>query len=107
MSDVKKAIELAKKNNAVMVDLRFCDMPGVWQHTTVPAHRLDEAAFEDGFVFDGSSIRGFQPINASDMLLLPDASTAQMDPFYEQPTIVLICDIVDPITSEPYSRNPR
>jgi glutamine synthetase len=107
MSDVKKAIELAKKNNAVMVDLRFCDLPGVWQHTSVPAQRLDESAFEDGFGFDGSSIRGFQPINASDMLLLPDASTAQMDPFTEQPTIVLICDIVDPITREPYSRNPR
>jgi glutamine synthetase len=107
MSEVKKAIELAKKNNAVMVDLRFCDLFGVWQHTTVSASRLDESAFEDGFGFDGSSIRGFQPINASDMLLLPDPSTAQMDPFTEQPTVVLICDVVDPITREPYSRNSR
>ncbi len=105
--DVKKAIELAKKHGAVMVDLRFCDMPGVWQHTSVPIARLDEAAFEDGFGFDGSSIRGFQPINASDMLLLPDAASAQMDPFTEQPTIVFICDICDPITREQYSRNPR
>ena len=105
--DVKKAIELGKKNGAVMVDLRFCDMPGQWQHTSVPIARLDEAAFEDGFGFDGSSIRGFQPINASDMLLLPDPKTAQMDPFTEQPTIVFICDICDPITREQYSRNPR
>src|SRR5262249_38953917 len=65
------------------------------------------SAFEDGFGFDGSSIRGFQPINASDMLLLPDPTTAQMDPFTAAPTIVMICDICDPITREPYSRNPR
>ena len=64
-----------------MVDLRFIDLPGVWQHTSVPIHRLEEASFEDGFGFDGSSIRGYQPINASDMLMIPDASTAQMDPF--------------------------
>jgi glutamine synthetase len=107
MSDVKKVIEMAKANNVQIVDLRFCDMPGVWQHTSVPAYRLDEDAFENGFGFDGSSIRGFQPIHASDMLLLPDPKTAQLDPFTAHPTLVLICDIVDPITREPYSRNPR
>lgn len=107
MSDAKKVLEYAKSNNAVMVDLRFCDLPGTWQHTSVPIHRLDEDAFEDGFGFDGSSIRGFQPINASDMLLQPDPATAQMDPFTEQPTLVLVCNVVDPITKEPYSRNPR
>ena len=104
---IKKTLELAKTSGAVMLDLRFCDMPGQWQHTTVPIARLDESAFEDGFGFDGSSIRGFQPINASDMLLLPDPTTAQLDPFTAQPTVVMICDICDPITREPYSRNPR
>jgi glutamine synthetase len=104
---IKKTLELAKSSGAVMLDLRFCDMPGQWQHTSVPIYRLDESAFEDGFGFDGSSIRGFQPINASDMLLLPDPTTAQLDPFTAQPTVVMICDICDPITREPYSRNPR
>jgi glutamine synthetase len=102
-----EVIAFAKERGAKMVDLRFIDMPGVWQHTTVPAHRLDESAFEDGFGFDGSSIRGYQPINASDMLVIPDAATAQMDPFTEEPTLVLICNIVDPITREPYVRDPR
>lgn len=102
-----EVIALGKERGAKMVDLRFIDMPGVWQHTTVPIHRLDEAAFEDGFGFDGSSIRGYAPINASDMLLIPDPASAQMDPFTEEPTIVLICNIVDPITREPYERDPR
>lgn len=90
-----------------MVDLRFIDLPGVWQHTSVPIHRLDADAFEDGFGFDGSSIRGYQPINASDMLIIPDPTTAQMDPFTKHPTLVVTCDIVDPITREPYGRDPR
>jgi glutamine synthetase len=106
-SSAKKVIELAKANKATMVDLRFIDMPGIWQHTSVPIHRLEESSFEDGFGFDGSSIRGFQPINASDMLIVPDATTAQMDPFMKDPTLVLICNIVDPITREPYGRDPR
>ena len=103
----KEVLELAKHNEAVMVDLRFIDLPGVWQHTSVPIGRLKESSFEEGFGFDGSSIRGYQPINASDMLIVPDAATAQMDPFTERPTLVLICDIVDPITKEPYGRDPR
>jgi glutamine synthetase len=103
----KEVIEYAKANGAKMLDLRFIDLPGVWQHTSVPIHRLDEAAFEDGFGFDGSSIRGYQPINASDMLILPDAGTAQMDPFAEMPTLCVICNIQDPITREPYARDPR
>jgi glutamine synthetase len=108
MSDaIRKCLELKKSSGAVMLDLRFCDLPVVWQHTSVPIARLDEACFEEGFGFDGSSIRGFQPINASDMLLLPDPTTATLDPFTAQPTIVMICDICDPITREPYSRNPR
>ena len=103
----KEVLELGKKNNAVMVDLKFIDLPGIWQHTSVPFHRLEESSFEDGFGFDGSSIRGWQPINASDMLMIPDATTAQMDPFMAQPTLSLICSIVDPITRQPYSRDPR
>jgi len=103
----KDVLELAKSKGAVMVDLRFIDLPGVWQHTSVPVHRLEEESFEDGFGFDGSSIRGYQPINASDMLIVPDATSAQMDPFTKHPTLVLTCDIVDPITREPYGRDPR
>ncbi|MCB9591850.1 MAG: type I glutamate--ammonia ligase [Sandaracinaceae bacterium] len=102
-----EVIEFAKARGAKMVDLRFTDLPGVWQHTTVPFHRLEVESFEDGFGFDGSSIRGYQPINASDMLVVPDAGTAQMDPFTEMPTLVLLCDIQDPITREPYARDPR
>jgi glutamine synthetase len=101
------AIALGKEHNAVMVDFKFCDMIGHWQHTTVPFHRLTEDAFEDGFGFDGSSIRGWKAINESDMLLLPDATTAVMEPFTAQPTLSIICHVVDPITREPYGRDPR
>jgi glutamine synthetase len=103
----KDVLDMAQQAGAVMVDLRFIDLPGVWQHTSVPIHRLDEGAFEDGFGFDGSSIRGYQPINASDMLVVPDPMTAQMDPFTARPTLALICSVVDPITRQPYSRDPR
>lgn len=103
----KDVIEYARAKGAVMVDLRFIDLPGVWQHTSVPIHRLEESSFEDGFGFDGSSIRGYQPINASDMLIIPDPKSARMDPFTKHPTLVLICDIVDPITRESYGRDPR
>lgn len=110
MSEVntpKDVIEYARAKGAVMVDLRFIDLPGVWQHTSVPIHRLEESSFEDGFGFDGSSISGYQPINASDMLIIPDATSAKMDPFTKRPTLVLVCDIVDPITRESYGRDPR
>ena len=103
----KEVIEFAKKNKARVVDLRFMDFPGVWQHFTVPMGELEESSFEDGFGFDGSSIRGWQPIHASDMLVVPDAATAKMDPFFEVPTLVLIGNIVDPITRESYTRDPR
>lgn len=103
----KEALEMAKKNGAKVVDLRFLDFPGVWQHFTVPIGELKESSFEDGFGFDGSSIRGWQPIHASDMLVIPDAATAKMDPFYKAPTMVLIVDIVDPMTREAYTRDPR
>jgi glutamine synthetase len=103
----KEVIEFAKKNNAKMVDLKFMDFPGMWQHFSVPLHELEEGSFEDGFGFDGSSIRGWQPIHASDMLVVPDPDTAVMDPFMAEPTLSLICNIVDPITRERYSRDPR
>ncbi len=103
----KEAIELGKKNGAVMVDLKFIDLPGKWQHTTVPAELIDEGSFEDGVGFDGSSIRGFQPINQSDMLLIPDPDTAVMDPFTKYPTLSLQCTIQDTITRQNYSRDPR
>jgi glutamine synthetase len=100
-------VALAKERGAKMLDLKFLDFPGLWQHTTLPIHRLSEELFEDGAGFDGSSIRGWQPIHASDMLLMPDPTTARMDPFPREPTLSLICDIVDPITREPYTRDPR
>lgn len=98
---------MAKENSARVVDLRFIDFPGLWQHFTVPMGELSESSFEDGFGFDGSSFRGWQPIHTSDMLVVPDADTAKMDPFFKIPTLVLICDIIDPITHEAYTRDPR
>ncbi|HHP7233903.1 MAG TPA: type I glutamate--ammonia ligase [Desulfobacterales bacterium] len=103
----KEVLELAKEKGTKMVDLRFMDFPGLWQHFSVPTSELDESSFEDGFGFDGSSIRGWQPINASDMLVIPDSTTAKIDPFFAEPTLVLICDIVDPVTREAYTRDPR
>ncbi|MHB8513404.1 MAG: type I glutamate--ammonia ligase [Actinomycetota bacterium] len=103
----KDVLKYAKENGAVMVDLRFTDLPGVTQHFSVPIGELTEASFNDGFGFDGSSIRGFQAIQESDMLLIPDPSTAVMDPFLEHPTIMMYCFITDPITGESYTRDPR
>ncbi len=103
----EQVLAMAKENGVKVVDLRFMDFPGMWQHFTVPIGELTAESFEDGFGFDGSSIRGWQPINASDMLVIPDASTAKIDPFFKVPTLVLICDIADPITREAYTRDPR
>ncbi len=103
----KEVLNMAKEEGAKVVDVRFMDFPGLWQHMTVPLRELTESTFEDGIGFDGSSIRGWQPIHASDMLLIPDADTAKMDPFYADPTLVLIGNIVDPLTRESYSRDPR
>src|SRR5947209_7311056 len=90
-----------------MVDVRFVDLPGVWQHFTLPASELSEDSFEEGLGFDGSSIRGFQQIQESDMLLMPDAATAFIDPFTVEKTLNIICDVADPLTRESYSRDPR
>ncbi len=107
MTKSKEVLDLIKQEGIRVVDIRFMDFPGVWQHFTVPVSEMEEASFEDGYGFDGSSIRGWQPINASDMLVVPDAGTAKIDPFFEEKTLVLIGNIVDPITREPYSRDPR
>ena len=103
----KEVLAFAKEHGAKMVDLKFIDLPGVWQHFTVPMSELDEGTFEDGLGFDGSSIRGWQAIHASDMLVIPDPTTAVIDPIMQVPTLSLICNIVDPITKEKYSRDPR
>jgi glutamine synthetase len=103
----KEVLDMAKENGAKVVDLRFMDFPGLWNHFSIPMRELEESSFEDGFGFDGSSIRGWQPIHASDMLVIPDPETAKMDPFYAAPTLTLICNIVDPMTREAYTRDPR
>ncbi len=90
-----------------VVDFRFTDFPGHWQHFTVMSSEIEEDTFEDGLGFDGSSIRGWQAINESDMLVIPDPATALIDPFLEEPTLVMICNIADPITKSGYSRDPR
>ena len=90
-----------------MVDLRFTDLPGIWQHFSIPAKGLTEELFEEGIGFDGSSIRGFQEIHESDMLLMLDPTTAFVDSTLDIPTLVIICDVYDPLTRQPYSRDPR
>ena len=102
---VADVLNMAK--DVKMVDMRFTDLPGTWQHFSIPAHELDEDLFEDGIGFDGSSIRGFREIHESDMLLIPEADSAFVDPVLEVPTLALICDVFDPITRQPYTRDPR
>ncbi|RMG57660.1 MAG: type I glutamate--ammonia ligase [Deltaproteobacteria bacterium] len=103
----KEILDFCKKENVEMVDLKFLDFLGIWQHFSVPIYELSEASFEEGFGFDGSSIRGWQPIHASDMLVIPDPETAVIDPFIKRKTITFICNVVDPITKEAYTRDPR
>src|SRR3954466_14201448 len=100
-------LKLVKDANVEIVDVRFCDLPGLMQHFSVPAHELTEDVFEDGLGFDGSSIRGFQEIQESDMLLIPDPDTAYLDPFRQCSTLVIHCFVADPLTLESYSRDPR
>ncbi|ACL58303.1 type I glutamate--ammonia ligase [Methylobacterium nodulans] len=102
--DVLKAI---KDDEVAMVDLRFTDLPGLWQHFSVPPSALAGDSFTEGVGFDGSSIRGFQEIQESDMLVVPDPTTAFLDPFSEAQTLVLICDLRDPVSGQPYGRDPR
>src|SRR5213078_3556804 len=100
-------VRKAKDAGVQVVDVRFTDLPGTWQHFSTPLKELTEDAFKEGLGFDGSSIRGFQAINESDMLLLPDPASAFVDPCLQVPTLSLTCDIVDPVTGEPYTRDPR
>ena len=90
-----------------IVDFRFSDLPGVMQHVSIPAGKLTEAQFEEGHGFDGSSVRGFQEIQESDMILVPDPNTCYLDPFRQHRTLVLHCFVADPVTGESYSRDPR
>jgi len=101
-TDVLKMAEEVK-----MVDMRFTDLPGTWQHFSLPAHALAEDMFDEGMGFDGSSIRGFQEIHQSDMILIPDPDTAILDPALDIPTLTMICDVYDPVTRQPYTRDPR
>ena len=100
-------MKLVKDQGIEVIDFRFCDLPGLMQHFSVPSHELDESGFEEGFGFDGSSIRGFQEIQESDMLLIPDPNTAVVDPFMKHKTLILNCFVHDPLTGESYSRDPR
>jgi glutamine synthetase len=102
-----EVIEFARDNKAAVMDMKFLDFPGTWQHFSVPIDALTEESFKEGFGFDGSSIRGWRNINESDMLVIPDPATAFMDPFTKEPTLSLIGDIFDPITRERYQRDPR
>ena len=103
----REVLEFAKKNKVEIVDLKFTDLPGLWQHFSIATTEFNEELFESGIGFDGSSIRGFQSIDESDMLLFPDPSSAFLDPFAQLPTLSLICDVKDPITGQNYSRDPR
>src|SRR5467141_3375534 len=102
--DVLKAI---KDEKVQMIDLRFTDLPGMWQHFSVPPSAVNANTLDEGIGFDGSSIRGFQEIQESDMLVVPDPTTAFLDPFTTAPTLALICNIKDPVTGQPYSRDAR
>jgi glutamine synthetase len=103
----KDVIAMAKESGAEIIDLRFTDLPGTVQHLSIPVHELTESKFDDGQGFDGSSVRGFQAIQESDMLLVPDPDTAYMDPFTKRPTLTIHCFVKDPVTGEMYSRDPR
>jgi len=107
MSKAKDVIGYAKDKKVAMVDLKFMDFLGLWQHFSIPLAELTEAVFDEGLGFDGSSIRGWMPIHNSDMLVVPDAETGVLDPFMKDTTLSLLCNIVDPITKEPYTRDPR
>ena len=104
---VSKVMKMLKEQNIRIIDLKFCDLLGQWQHFSLTASEFSDEIFQDGMGFDGSSIRGFQKIHESDMLLFPDPATAFVDPFMSTPTLSLTCDIADPITRQPYSRDPR
>ena len=103
----ENTLNLIKENDVTWVDLRFTDTKGKEHHVSIPSRYVDEEFFETGQMFDGSSINGWKGINESDMILMPDDSTAYMDPFTEDATLVLRCDIIEPATMQGYERDPR
>src|SRR6478736_9920393 len=105
--DAKQVLAMIKEKDVKFIDFRFTDPRGKWQHTARMASATDESSFVDGVMFDGSSIAGWKAINESDMILMPDADTAVMDPFSAKPSLILVCDIVEPSTGQPYNRDPR
>ena len=107
MSDAKKVLQLIKDNDVKYVDFRFTDPRGKWQHTAQHVVTVDEDMLTEGIMFDGSSIAGWKAINESDMTLLPDLTSAVMDPFAAQASLILFCDVLEPSTRQPYSRDPR
>src|SRR3954464_10056576 len=100
-------VRMLSDEDIQVVDVRFCDLPGLMQHFSIPAHELTEDVFQEGLGFDGSSIRGFQEIQESDMILLPHPNTAMGDPFRRPPTLNINCFVRAPVTGEPYTRDPR
>lgn len=104
---ISNLFKLIKEHNIQFVDFRFTDPRGKWQHTAYSAKKIDKGTFEDGIMFDGSSIAGWKSINESDMILMPDASTAFVDPFTAQPTLIVFCDVIEPSTGQNYARDPR
>ncbi|MBW4519970.1 MAG: type I glutamate--ammonia ligase [Scytolyngbya sp. HA4215-MV1] len=107
MATPQEILGMIKDQNIQMIDLKFIDTPGIWQHLTLYYDQIDESSFTSGVAFDGSSIRGWKAINESDMAMVPDPDTAWIDPFMEEPTLSLICSIIEPRTGEPYNRCPR
>src|SRR5271156_5387725 len=105
--DPKKVLDFVKEHNVQVLDLRFTDLPGLWHHVSYPIAMLTESSFEEGFGMDGSSIRGWAAIHERDMLLIPDATRYFLDPFTEVPTLVMVCDVIDPVTKQRYDRDPR
>src|ERR1700709_2390889 len=106
-SDVSKVLKMLSDNSVEYVDLRFTDPRGKWQHTAQHVSTMNEEAFRDGIMFDGSSIAGWKAINESDMILMMDPSTAVMDPFAAKPSLIIFCDIVEPSTGQGYTPDPR
>ena len=107
MKSAKDVLKAIKENDVKYVDFRFTDPRGKWQHVTFDVGMIDEDIFAEGTMFDGSSIAGWKAINESDMLLMPDPTTATMDPFFSAATMVINCDVLEPATGEPYGRDPR
>lgn len=107
MKTAKDVLKAIKDNDVKYVDLRFTDPRGKWQHVTFDVSMIEEDTFAEGQMFDGSSIAGWKAINESDMCLMPDPVTATIDPFFAETTMVIICDVLEPTTGEPYNRDPR